>query len=204
MKHAWYHEETEDHPIRWANGGEFTVGDLNTEEGMKLNIADTYTRWKALIKEMQTKGGIYLVEGCLYQNIIRYFIPGKYSDEKIIEYYDELMHILEPANLHIIYLYRPNVADSFKKAFAVCGKRWENIITEGMDNLDFSDEVSYHLLARQIFADYEGKRLDIDTSNDDWADYYKSICHFLKIEYYDRQYISIINPQVYAGSFEYL
>lgn len=106
IKHEWYHEEMKDHPIRWANGGEFTVGDLNTEEGMKLNIEDTYFRWEKLIKEMQIKGGIYVMEGCLYQNIIRYFIPGAYPTEKIIEYYDKLMKILiSLKNQHIKHLH---------------------------------------------------------------------------------------------------
>ena len=209
IKHEWYHEEMEDHPIRWANGGEFTVGDLNTEAGMELNIADTYMRWEALIKEMQAKGGVYVMEGCLYTNINRYFFSDNYPDDsypehKIIEYYDKIMEILKPANPHVVHLYRPDVAENYKRAFKVRGKRWENIITDGLADCDFAVYTAYQALARKIFADYQGKKLAVDTSNDsDWASYYKEICEFLEIDFYDRQYLTVSNPEKYVGTFEY-
>ena len=201
INHEWYHEEMKDHPIRWINGGEFTVGDINTYEGMELNIADTYSRWEHLINDMRTKGGVYVMEGCLYQNIIRYFLPGNYPKESIIKYYGKLMKILEPANPHIIHLYRPNVAASFKKAFRVRGEKWERIITEGKVDFDFADESVYQTLVREIFAMYKGKKLAIDTSQDDWITYYKDICAFLDINYYDRQYLAVSEPEIYVGDF---
>ncbi len=113
VPHKWLHEEMKDHPIRWASGGEFSVGDLYTAEGMAANIEDTYDRWESLIDEMTRKGGIYVMEGCLFQNIVRYFIPGGYPEVKIRAYYDRLFEILAPANPHIIHLYRPDVPASF-------------------------------------------------------------------------------------------
>ena len=136
IKHEWYHEEMENHPIRWANGGEFTVGDLNTDVGMELNIADTYARWETLIKEMQTKGGVYVMEGCLYTNIIRYFFDGNYPENKIIEYYDKLMEILKPANPHVIHLYRPDVPENYKRAFKVRGERFQDLRKENKFTLE--------------------------------------------------------------------
>ena len=208
IKHEWYHEEMEDHPIRWANGGEFTVGDLHTEEGMKLNIADTYLRWEKLINEMQAKGGVFVLEGCLYTNINRYFFSenypqNSYPENKIIEYYDRLMKILEPVNPHIIHLYRPDVQENYYRAFKSRGKDWENIITNGMTDYDFSMQTAYQALARKIFAKYQGNKLAIDTSSDDWTNYYKEICAFLNIDFYERQYLPINNPEIYVGEFNW-
>jgi hypothetical protein len=152
IKHEWYHEEMKNHPIRWANGGEFSVSDIETETGMELNIDDTYARWEKLIKEMQANGGVYVMEGCLYTNIIRYFFnfPGKYPVNKIYEYYDKLMKILEPANPHIIHLYRHDVPENYLKAFKVRGNRWENIITGGIDNYDFTEEKDRNLHVKYL------------------------------------------------------
>ena len=202
VKHEWYHEEMQDHPIRWANGGEFTVGDLKTEEGMRSNVLDTYARWQLLVEDMLSKGGIFVMEGCLYQNIIRYFIPGAYPVEKITEYYDELVKILMPVNPHIIHLHRPDVAKSFEKAFAVRGKKWEHIITDGKSEYEFSDEAAYQAIARSIFDRFSGKKLSIDTSDDNWGEYRKEICNFLNIRYYERRFSSVQNPEMYAGHFE--
>jgi hypothetical protein len=199
IPHEWYHEEMKDHPIRWAEGGEFTAGDRNTEEGMELNILDTFSRWEALIEKMITKGGVFVMEGCLYQNIIRYFIPGGYPREKIFEYYQHLLKILEPANPHIIHLYRPDVKISFRKAFEVRGKNWEKIITESQENYDFTDEIAYQTLAREVFAGYPGKKLSIDTSEDQWTDYLQQMCDFLDIHYHHKQYASVENPEKYVG-----
>lgn len=203
IEHEWYHEEMENHPIRWVNGGEFTAGDINTEDGMKLNISDYYSRWKTLIKKMQTNSGIFVMDGCFDQNIIRYFIPGAYPIEKIIEFYNEYIEILKSANLHLIYLYRPDVAASFKKAFKVRGKRWEHIITDGKDDYDFSYVADYQTLSQKIFDKYTGNKLCIDTSDDDWETYLKNICRFLGVNYYKREYLPIPQIEKYTGYFEY-
>ena len=203
IDHEWYHEEMENHPIRWANGGEFTVGDINTEDGMKLNIADIYERWRSLIKYMRSKSGIFVMDGCFDQNIIRYFVPGNYPIGKIIEFYDGLFEILKPANLHLIHLYRPNVEMSFKKAFKVRGKRWEHIITDGNKNYDFSNISEYQTLAFKITEKYSGNKLCIDTSGDDWEVYLMEICRFLGLNYYNRKYLNIPQAEKYTGYFEY-
>jgi len=193
IANEWYHEEMKDHPIRWENGGEFQFEDMN------LNISDTYARWETLISNIC---GVYVMEGCLYTNILRYFFPVKYPTDKIIEYYDKLMKILESANPHIIHLYRPDVEKNYRKAFKVRGKNWKNIITDGNNNYDFAIEREYQNLARKVFADYQGNKLNINTSDENWAIYYKIICEFLGIEYYDKSYIPISNTEIYAGDFE--
>ena len=203
IDHEWYHEEMEEHPIRWANGGEFTVGDLNTEDGMKLNIADIYARWKTLTEYIKSKNKILVMDGCFDQNIIRYFYPGNYPNEKIVRFYDGLLELLQSANLHLIHLYSPDVAANYKKAFKVRGKKWEHIITDGNKDYDFADMTKYQELALKITGRYSGNKLCIDTSGDDWENYMKKICRFLDLQYYDRQYLFVADPGKYIGYFEY-
>lgn len=201
ITHEWYHEEMAGHPIRWADGGEFAVGDIKTEKGMATNIADTFDRWKKLVSHILESGCDFVLEGCLYQNIIRYFIPSGYPREKILRYYEELMQILKPVNLHIIHLYRRDVPKSFRQAFQVRGARWENIITEGKSDYDFADEIAYQFLAQEIFASYPGKKLDIDTSENKWDEYMREIADFLVLDYFQRKYMPIANAGRYAGRF---
>ena len=143
------------------------------------------------------------MDGCFDQNIIRYFIPGAYPNEKIIEFYDEYMAILKPANFYLIHLYRPDVPASFKKAFKVRGKQWEHIITDGQDDFDFGCVADYQTLSLKIVDRYNGTKLCIDTSDDKWETYMKEICKFLGLDYYKRQYLPISRAERYTGYFEY-
>ena len=97
-----------DHPIRWANGGEFKVANLKTEEGMRKNIEDLFNRWETFVFAIQKEGGTHIMEGCLYQNIIRYFFIGGYPNHLVLEFYDQLMQLLTPVNPHILFLYSRN------------------------------------------------------------------------------------------------
>jgi thymidylate kinase len=203
IEHEWYHEEMENHPIRWSPTDEFTVGDIHTEEGMKLNIADNYSRWKILIESVKSKDSILVMDGCFDQNVTRYFAPGGYPTEKIIEYYDGLLEILKPANFHLIQLYRPDVIASYRKAFKVRGKRWENLITNGKEDADFTLREDFQTLALNIVGRYSGNKMCIDTSDEDWETYLKEICKFLGLRYFGRQYLSVPNLERYVGYFEY-
>jgi thymidylate kinase len=209
----WYHEEMKDHPIRWINGGEFKEGSLFSEEGMQLNIADMYERWTSLINKITDLGGVHIMEGCLYENINRYFFKSNYPKNKIISYYDDLMKILEPANLKIIYLYRPDVKANLEKAFKVRGDKWKNIIlnpkgTTYFDTLEYVGEDSifsmwedYQNFAHTIFERFEGSKIKIDTSNEQWASYLKRLAEKLDIKYFDKEDLPLPSPDKYCGRF---
>ncbi|NLM98310.1 MAG: hypothetical protein GX175_12010 [Halanaerobiaceae bacterium] len=190
MEYYWYHEEMKDHPIRWTNGGEFSIGSLYTEEGMRKNIEDIYERWTNFIDHMLPTGGVHVMEGCLFQNIIRYFFTGNYPKEKIIAYYDELMKILVRANPHIIFLYRPDVKDNLERAFKVRGEKWKKLILDpegvayfetheysGDESIFFMRE-DYQDLSNKIFERFSVKKLKIDTSGEEWESYLKEIAGF--------------------------
>ena len=166
---------------------------------MRLNISDLYDRWKSLIEYMNSKGGVFVMDGCLDQNIIRYFMPAAYPAEKIIEFYDELFKIFIDADTCIIHLYRPDVSASYYSAFKVRGEKWEQIITGGNKNFDFARISGYQELALNITSRYPGEKLLTDTSGGDWKSNIKEICGFLGLKYYERKYLSTINTEKYTG-----
>jgi hypothetical protein len=215
IDYKWYHEEMDEHPIRWADGGEFQAGPLNTREGMKVNIEDVFQRWSKLIKKIKMQGGLHLMEGCLYQSIIRYFFSSPLSRQEIIDYYLELMKLLAPVNPHIIFLYRPNVKESFEKAFKIRGDRWKNIILDSKDDPYFKThayvgdesvygmEADYQGLAHHIFNLYEGPKIDIDTSKELWDDYLKAISDFLALDYHPIKTKTVSNLSKYCGKYAF-
>jgi len=216
INHTWYHEEMDNHPIRWADGGEFSVGPIETREGMARNLEDMYQRWEKLVNQMKKQDGLHIMEGCLFQAIIRYFFHSPLTRGEVMDYYHKVFEILEPLSPHIIFLYRPNVEESFKKAFKIRGERWKNIILDSEDEYYFKSheykgeesvylmEADYQNFAGEIFDSYKGHKLKVDTSGEKWKLYMDTISHFLDIKPKKKlQHISVKSLSQYCGTFEF-
>lgn len=212
IKHLWLHEEIKDHPIREE---EFSIGNLYSEEGMDKNILHMYNLWESLVDKIEKSDKIYLMEGCLYQNIIRYFFPCNYPIEKITQFYDSIMKIIEKLNPTIVFLYRSDMRESFEKAFKVRGERWKNIILnkdnnglyftkhkyEGDDSI-YAMEVNYQEIANEMFKRYQGNKIKIDTADELWENHMENITQFLGLEYNHEETMEIEYPlDKYCGKY---
>ena len=209
----WYHEEMEEHPIRWANGGEFKAGDLKTEEGMTLNIEDMFERWSRFLDNISAIGGIHVMEGCLYQNIIRYFFSGGYSKEKVIIYYNKLMEILDRVDTRIIFLYSKDVRATLEKAFEVRGENWKQLILDPGDDEYFQIHgydgdcsvfamwEDYRNLSDKVFSRYNGSKLkvEVDKTIRQWDVHMRKIAEFLDLKYFEREETELRDKSRYCG-----
>jgi len=211
IKHLWLHEEIENHPIR---EGEFKVGCLNTAEGMAANVADMFDRWTKLANVIEKSDCVYVMEGCLYQMIIRYFFTANYPLDKITEFYDRIMEIIAKLNPTIVFLYRDNVEASFQQAFEVRGERWKSIILDPEGDGYFAtheykgDESTYAMyehyqqVANSMFERYQGRKIKINTLNCDWSRHHHRLCDYLGLCYYPPQTPPpLANPEQYCGRY---
>ena len=209
----WYHEEMADHPIRWAKGGEFKAGDLHTEVGMKKNIEDIFDRWHKFIDSIASVGGIHVMEGCLYQNIVRYFFDAGSSDETILSYYRQLMKILDRVDFHLVFLYPKDVEKTLKAAFETRGTRWENLIMKPSEkgyyekNPYLGPESIYKMyidqrdLSNRAFEAYEGKKIKLMVEGDSksWHHNMKAVADFLDLKLYDSMNKKYKDLDLYTG-----
>lgn len=211
VKNLWLHEEMESHPIR---EGEFEAGHLHTEEGMAKNIADMYERWSKLVKEIDQSDCVYVMEGCLYQMIIRYFFNTNYPLEKITKFYDRIMEIIAPVNPTIVFLYKEDVKASFEQAFAVRGDRWKNIILDPEgdgyfttheytgDDSTFAMYEHYQQVANAMFERYQGNKIKLCTSDGEWSKHHQELAEFLGLRYFPPQESPAVeNPEQYCGRY---
>ena len=210
IPHRWLHEEIPGHPIR---DGEFTQGSLETEEGMAKNIADMLERWSRLAAEIELSGLVYIMEGCLYQSIIRYFFNSCYSREHILNYFDRVLNILKELEPTVVFLYRPDVRSSFAQAFAVRGERWKNIILDpGEDNYfkarPYEGEASifamwqeYQSLAKAHFARIQGYKIRLLTGDGQWDQHLRQLTEFMGLKYIHQEVYTVTDPWRYAGRY---
>lgn len=206
----WVHEEIAGHPIR---EGEFEVSDLHTAEGMEKNIRDMYERWTRLADEIEQSGLVYVMEGCLYQNIVRYFFDANYPLELITEYYDCVMQIIDRLNPTIIFVYRSDVKASFEEAFKVRGERWQRLIMDPNDPYfrthEYTGEEStfamyeeQQRIANMMFERYQGNKIKLCTSDGQLNKNIQALTEFMGLGYFPpKTPPPLVNPAQYCGRF---
>jgi hypothetical protein len=192
VKHIWLHEEIADHPIR---SGEFSYGDLQNETDMDTNCDLMVKKWEKLAETILESDYVYVMEGCLYQSIIRYFIDTPYPEEKITAFYDRVMKALSPVNPILIFLRPQNVRGALQNAFPIRGNWWKELILNDEGEGYFKrhpfegDESVYKMWEHyQALSDiqyyrYDGWKIKIDTTCGDWISPLKSIMVLIELPY---------------------
>ncbi len=206
---CWIHEEIENHSIR--KEGEFAIDRLDTEEGMATNIAEMLSRWKALAEEIASSNRVYVMEGCFYQSIVRYFFSSCYSEEQIKYYHSQVLEILDPLKPLIVFLYRAEVKKSLQEAFQVRGEQWKNIILDKENEGYFRyhpyiDEESiykmyehYQRLSNEHYEEYQGNKIKLFTADGQWQKHLQSLTEHVGLSYKPRVFPLAANPEQYAG-----
>ena len=127
VDNIWLHEEMIDHPIR---SREFGIGSIYDESDFRENVDRLLDDWRRLVSEIGSAGRIYVMEGCLYQNIIRYFFEADYPESRILEFYTRLFEILEPTDPTLILLYSPDARVTLESVFEERGQWWKELILD--------------------------------------------------------------------------
>ena len=204
------HEEIRSHPIR---DGEFRAAPLDSEAGMERNMQDMFERWARLVRRILRSKHTYILEAVLYENIIRYFFVAGTPQEKVLEYYDRLMQILEPANPAIVFLYRADVRATLEAMYPQRGDWWKNLILDGSGYAYFRDRglageagvyamwEAYQALADAAFQRFSGQKIKVDTTVGDWDQSIERTTNFLGLAYHSPKIFPITDPQQYCGKY---
>jgi thymidylate kinase len=213
IRYRWLHEEIRDHPIR---AGEFSIGSLCSDQDLESNMQDMFQRWERLIGRILTSGRVYIMEGVLYDNILRYFYESHSSLETITWYYDELMKRLAPTQPVVVHLCRADVRATLETMYQLRGQWWKNLILK-MDKNQYcrdhglagEDGVyamwqAYQETAQEMFRRWSGKKIEIDTTAGEWASYMECLTQFLGIDCQPLAQPAVAEPGKYCGCYEIL
>lgn len=179
---------------------------------MNANVADMYERWKNLAESINKSGMTYVMEGCFFQSIIRYFIDSAYSTDKIIDYFIRVANILSCTDPMIIFLYRPDIQGNFEAVYGIRGERWKKRILSPNSRyfehrLYLGDEsvykvwAEYQELSQTVFDRIKVAKIKIDTSQGMWDDYIGKITETAGLTYSSPTKLNLENPEKYCGTF---
>lgn len=208
----WMHEEISNHPIR---NGEFEKDSIYTFDGMQKNVQDMYLRWKQLVRKIIDSPKVFILEGCFFQSIIRYFLDSVFKKKQIIEYYREVTDILTILNPLIVLLYRPDIQTSFENAYKIRGDNWKKCILNKPtstgyftrvpytgDESVYQKENEYQMIAKEIIDEMTTEKLKIDTSKSEWSKYVSQIIEKMGYRYFPIENKKVENPGRYCGKYE--
>jgi hypothetical protein len=210
IRHRWLHEEIRNHPIR---AGEFSLGSLYDAQDMERNIQDMYRRWKRFIARIMRSKSVYITEGILFENILRYFFIANYPSEKIAQYYDQLMQIMAPACPVVVHLIRSDVRSTLEKMYSLRGSWWKDLILNPDGYRYFEDHglsgaegvytmwQDYQNLADAMFQRCPSAKIQVDTTQGEWDGYIQSLAQFLGLNYSAPTLIPISAAEKYCGKY---
>jgi len=211
IRHRWLHEEIKNHPIR---DGEFSIGSICNEADLESNMQNMFERWECLIKHILTSRRVYIMEGVLYDNILRYFYESHSSLEKITWYYDELMKRLVPAQPVVVHLCRANIRATLETLYPMRGQWWKNLILNMDQNQYCRDHglvgedgvyamwQAYQDTAQKMFRRWSGTKIEIDTTAGEWERYMKRLTQFLGIDYQPLSQPALAEPGKFCGQYQ--
>jgi hypothetical protein len=211
IRYRWLHEEIKNHPIR---AGEFGIGSLCSDQDLERNMQDMFQRWERLVRRILASDRVYIMEGVLYDNILRYFYESHASLETITWYYDELMKHLAPAQPVVVHLCRANIRGTLESMYQRRGQWWKNLILRLDQNQYCRDHglvgeegvyamwQAYQDTAQQMFQRWSGRKIAIDTTAGKWESYMECLTRFLGIDYRPPAWPAVAAPGNYCGRYE--
>ncbi len=167
----WLHEEIRQHPIRHQ---EFQTININNSLDFDVQCNVMLDRWRALVAHIQSNQEIVIIEGCLYQNIIRYFLDAHIPLSKMTRFYDNVMDILQPLHPLLVFLRPSSVETALQQVFEQRGVWWKRLILtpnrQGyFKEVPYKNEHSiyqmwehYQQIADYQFYRYNGSKLRFD------------------------------------------
>lgn len=207
----WLHEECEKHPIRHE---EFEADDIHSLDGMELNRQVMLQKWGKFKEEIEQGKQVCITEGCFLHSLDRYLLNSAWNEEQIINYFQQILEIIRPLNPLIVFLYRPDIRQSFEKAFKARGDWWRELILSVPGPYGFfktheyiGDDSIYASLAYEqeqmakIFDTLSCDKLKIDTTNECWDNYIREITETAGYKYYEEEN-KLSEIEKYCGTYQ--
>lgn len=209
-KAYWLHEECEKHPIR---DGEFDAGDIHSAQGMELNRKAMLQKWKLFYGQIKASNQICITEGCFLLTYDRYLVNSAWSEDEIMDYYQEIIEIIKPLNPLIVFLHRPDMQSSLEKAFAARGDWWKEIVLRIPEpygyfktntytgDASIFDQIAFEQEKMEKILDgLNCDKLKIDTSDENWGSYIGEIA--AKAGYkYCKEEERFVDVELYCGTY---
>jgi len=190
IKAKWIIENENEHPLR------FKSANNDDNDYIEKYKSIYHEQWTDFAEKVFSDDQIYIVEAFLFQDVIIPFLLHDCSRNEIDEFYSKMTAIIAKLNPVIIHFYQQSTAETIRNIWNARGgisqknfylnKHGKNKFCTSR-NLNgeqavftFWDEVVK--ISKELYANFEFRKIQIDNSAKDWSKYRKQITDFLEIE----------------------
>ncbi|MFX0107547.1 MAG: hypothetical protein ACFE7R_04620, partial [Candidatus Hodarchaeota archaeon] len=212
VKARWFHELETDNPL-------FDIQYMKTRriDDVEGYIERTLSKWSALVREIESKEMVYVIDSYLLQSTIGHLFDSNANENQILDLASKVPPIIAPLCPVIIYF---NPADTKKALYGLedkRGKEWIKQRSENQKSCPYAIENNLQgfdgwvtMLSRRaelsdrILASYPFPKLIIDPTEGEWDLYYKQILEFVDIDFIPEQKMSIEFLEQFQGVYQIL
>ena len=212
IPNKWWYEEEQGHPVYFFNSSEEIQGVINDLSAGKYEdvIDKALKQWEVFCNSLISVEKVLVIDSAFFGYLTWTLFPFGVPHEVIEKYLIEVESMISPFKPSLIYFYQEDIHCSLKE---ICDKRGGNTqerfirnATEskyGRDRnlvgfvgmVQFWQE--YRSLTDRIFERTTLRKLAIDNSVGNWAEYLSQITEFLKvtetkITYFDPEEVNSI------------
>ncbi len=184
------------HPLWWYeywDGTDYRTPDFENIP-METFIQNSLANWRGFANRLHGTDQLVIAESVFFMHTIMHFLMGDADPVQLREYAREVQQIAQKLNPVLIYFHQPDAANSLRRICAIRGPEFEQELLSNMEsfpylkrrNLKGLDGLSQlwqrsQQITDQLFEEYPIRKLAIENSAGDWAEYYQQILTFLRL-----------------------
>lgn len=185
------------HPLWWYeywDGTDYRTPDFDSIL-VETFIQNSLANWRGFAGSLQESDRLIVAESVFFQDAIAIFLMGDADPKRLMDYAREVQQIAQKINPVLIYFRQTDPINSLRRICALRGPEFEQELLTNMEsfpylkrrNLQGLDGLSQlwvetQQITDQLFAEYTIRKLAVENSDGNWAEYYQRIFDFLQLE----------------------
>jgi hypothetical protein len=206
VSNFWIHEGELLHPLIKEEDE-----DLEPKEFSALMLA----RWQKFLEKCRDERKIAVVEACLFNNVIETLFANNVEREELIAFGRQMEAILCPCNPAFIYLKREDIPSALAWSLEKRGESFRDFVIEYVMDTAYAQKrnyVGYEGMVRfwedlwaildEIYQGYSIDKIEIDSTDGDWARCNIEVLTFLGLAYVPDAVISKEEAAQFVGDYQ--
>ena len=185
------------HPLWWYeywNGLEYLPPDFENIS-IESFIDNSLLRWRNFSTALQEPGQpLVIAESIFFLDAVGMFLMGGAEPIRLVKYAQEVQKIARGLQPVLIYYRQNDTASALRRIVAIRGSEFERELLANMESFPYLKQrkrkglqgvaflwQAIQKLTDALYADYNIRKMNIETSQGNWSGYYQQILQFLNI-----------------------
>jgi hypothetical protein len=191
---TWHLVESDTaHPLWWYrfwDGKDYLTPDFENIS-IETFLDTSLSKWRGFVDSTHQ---LVLTESVFFQDAVAMFLMGGATPDRLMEYARDIQRIAQSLNPVLIYFRQNDVSTALQRICIIRGKGFEDELVTNMESFPYLKQRNLkglngvatlwqdiQKITDAIFEEYNIRKLAIDASDGNWAEYRQRILNFLEL-----------------------